>query len=99
MVFFQKRCVHSMDNSLADYMNSIGYPIDDPVLKRHAEFMVRDGMSVEEAKTQRCSDCESVIDVHGTALWRESRHIIRCRTCQKRAMAHGYTDWEAKFVV
>lgn len=56
-------------------------------------------ISIEEACTQRCIDCDAVIAIHQDANWRFRPHRIRCDCCAERAMQNGYDQFEAYYVV
>ncbi len=81
--------------TLDEYLTALGLTDEYRVSARDWQ---RRGLTVQEALTQRCTDCGAIIDLHTTALWRIRPHVIRCAGCQQRAMRDGATAYDAKFV-
>jgi len=40
--------------------------------------------------TQRCVDCDEVIQQHSNANWRKEEHQARCKECAKAMQREGY---------
>lgn len=81
--------------TLDEYLSAVGLTND---YRAYARDWQERGLTVQEALTQRCSDCNAIIDLHLTALWRVRQHVVRCNGCQLAAMRTGATAYDAKFV-
>ncbi len=81
--------------TLDEYLTALGLTNEH---RAYARSWQDAGLTVQEALTQRCSDCHAIIDLHTTALWRVRPHVIRCAGCQHKARSAGATAYDAKFV-